>query len=285
MLGGTVLRHLQGVSGIQVRGTARRADADDLLSFDVDSDIEAMLEELWAIFPADLVINAIGVLNRYCRDDDPVGVRRATRINALFPHDLNAAIRSRHPEARVIHATTDCVYSGRDGPYDEHALHDPVDFYGRSKSLGEVQDHRWLNLRCSIIGPEADPRGSLLDWFLSQPRGATLQGYAHHHWNGVTTLQFAQLCERLADPGAFDALRAMGHTVHYCPNEAVSKFELLGIFNEIWDRGCRIDSVSGPGPAVDRRLASVLMPIDQRPMAEAVLSLKVWMDTESPGAP
>lgn len=282
MLGAMVLRHLQDVPGLEVRGTSRRPDRSDaLLPFDVEADLDAGLGRLLEAFTPDLVINGIGLINRYCRDDDPPGVRRAVDINARYPHALNALLRARAPGTRVIHATTDCVFSGRSGPYDETAVHDPSDFYGRSKSLGEVRDDRWLNLRCSIIGPEPDPRGSLLEWFLAQPRGSTLQGYAHHHWNGVTTLQFAQLCEQLADPAEFDRWRALGHTVHHCPNTAVSKEELLGLFNEAWDRGCTIVRVDGPGPAVDRRLASVLRPITPAPMEDAIRALRAWMDTMS----
>ena len=78
---------------------------------------------------------------------------------------------------------TDCVYSGKKGSYNEDDLHDALDVYGKTKSLGEAQSPNLLNIRCSIIGPEQGKHVSLLEWFLTQEPGAKLQGFAHHHWN------------------------------------------------------------------------------------------------------
>jgi dTDP-4-dehydrorhamnose reductase len=118
----------------------------------------------------------------------------------------------------------------------------------------------------------------LLEWFLAQPSGGTLQGYSHHAWNGVTTLQYARFCEDIILRDRFEVLRNANHTLHYLPNETVSKYELLKLFAEVYGRKQRIEMVSGPGPAVDRTLASVYLKLPLSPMREALETLKSYCD-------
>jgi dTDP-4-dehydrorhamnose reductase len=204
----------------------------------------------------DFVINCIGIIKPYCKDNDPEGVRRAIRINALFPHVLASACRA--SGARLIQIATDCVYSGDKGNYVEADAHDARDVYGKTKSLGEVFDGSALNIRCSIIGPELKSHLSLLDWFLAQPDGSELAGFSHHRWNGVTTLQFAELCEQIivGGPRTFDALVKTSTVHHFVPNEALTKFDLMGMFCRVFGRVHPVRNVSDVGPPVDRTLAT-----------------------------
>src|SRR5207244_6584362 len=110
-------------------------------------------------------------------------VRRAVAVNSLFPYALSDVAEA--AGARVLQIATDCVFSGREGSYREDSPHDPLDVYGKTKSLGEVQAPHFLNLRCSIVGPEIRGFRSLLCWFLAQPRNARLRGFVNHWWNGV----------------------------------------------------------------------------------------------------
>jgi dTDP-4-dehydrorhamnose reductase len=246
MLGSMVARQLRRNPALEVIATTRA-------EFEAEAFASGVAQR--QALDADYVINCIGVLKPYCKDSDPAGVRRAIAVNALFPHRLAAA--ARRAGARVLQIATDCVYSGARGEYVEADPHDPLDVYGKTKSLGEVLDGSVLNLRCSIVGPEPAAKVSLLEWFLSNPDGAEVKGFTHHRWNGVTTLQFARLCERIVcAPGTYERLLAHSPLHHFVPNDAVDKYELLCLMNEAFGRRIVVKAVSDIGPSVDRTLAT-----------------------------
>ena len=164
------------------------------------------------------------------------------------------------------------MYSGNKGNYTETDIHDPVDIYGKSKSLGEVVSDNFLNIRCSIIGPELNNKSSLLEWFLAINESEAVNGYNHHFWNGVTTLQFAQLCERIIIGNEFDSLRKLNHVLHYCINESVSKYQLLLIFREVFKKNIEIIKIDD-SKKMDRTLASVYLKNEKRKMFDSVLEL------------
>jgi dTDP-4-dehydrorhamnose reductase len=280
MLGSMAVGYLARNSSLELAGTVRNrgqrpvVEGVEQFQFDAGQDVPSQLAPLFRAFPADYVINCIGLINLYCRDLDSAGVLQAVRVNSLFPHVLSEALVGVRPQARVIHISTDCVFSGIVGSYDETAAHDAFDFYGKTKSTGEVRSDRWLNIRCSIIGPEVTRRTSLLEWFLSQPPGARVPGFTHHQWNGVTTLQFAEFCEDIIMNDRFELIRKQNHTVHYAPNESVSKYGLLSIFNEVFGRGCCIEQVCKPTPPINRTLKSIYLDLDSIPMRTAVQQLR-----------
>jgi dTDP-4-dehydrorhamnose reductase len=245
MLGSMVYGYLRRNPRLEVIGT-------DRTTFEAESFTSGATQV--AELDADFIVNCIGVIKPYCRDDDAAGVRHAIVVNALFPHRLAQATKANG--ARLIQIATDCVYSGAKGAYLESDAHDPLDVYGKTKSLGEVFDGTMLNIRCSIIGPEVRAKVSLLEWFLANPDGGELNGFAHHRWNGVTTLQFAQLCERIIASGAFEALRRQSHTHHFVPNDSLNKYELLSAMQRAYGKSVRIKRVDHIGPAVDRTLAT-----------------------------
>lgn len=273
MLGHVVLAHLQSAEKFRVQGSLRS---------DFDAEAFALGGSSDYLKGLDAIVNCIGIIKPYCKDDDPAGVRHAIRVNALFPHQLGTWARAHG--AKVIQIATDCVYSGSKGKYVESDAHDALDVYGKTKSLGEVLDGSVLNIRCSIIGPELKGKLSLLEWFLAQPEGAELNGFSHHLWNGVTTLQFGQLCEKILEtPAVHDALLKSSLVHHFVPNETVSKFELLELFSDVFAKKHKIRKVDNIGPRVDRSLDTKLPHLKEfygrSTLREALVELRRYIKT------
>ena len=176
------------------------------------------------------IVNAIGMTKPYTRDDNAGEIERAIRINAQFTYDLGHAAVA--VGAQVLQIATDCVYDGVKGGYTESDPHNPIDVYGKTKSLGEALLPSVLCLRCSIIGPEPKAYAFLLEWFLRQPRNAAINGFVNHQWNGVTTLHFAKLCRAIIR----DSI-SLPHLQHIIPKESISKYNLLKSFAASYDRG------------------------------------------------
>ena len=246
MLGSMLVRVLGMNPSLHVNHTSRDPDDRGGLPFDV---IDDSIDEVLGRGNWDWVINAIGATKPRIDDRDPKSVALATELNAKFPHRLAAAAR---PGQRIIAISTDGVFSGTAGPYDEAAIPDAHDLYGRSKAKGELTDRGVVQLRCSIIGPETHGPSSLLEWALSQPRGAQISGYTNQRWNGITTWHFAKLCEGLivGDVGELPS------PLHVVPANTVSKAELLRLSLRAFGR---TDVKVSPVPAdegVDRTLTT-----------------------------
>jgi len=178
---------------------------------------------------AEWAINCIGVIKPHIHEDNPAEIEQAICVNALFPHALARAAET--AGFQVLQIATDCVYSGNRGKYLEPDSHDALDVYGKTKSLGEVYSTNVHHLRVSIIGPEPQKHVSLLDWFLNQPSGSSLNGYTNHEWNGITTLHFARLCH-----GVIRDQLKLGHLQHVVPEGLLSKADLLRSFSKAFHR-------------------------------------------------
>lgn len=228
MLGHMVLRVLSKKETFEVEGT-QSEEPNAPYYFNVEDGIKEEFNNY------DYLVNCIGVLSNAIDACDSNSVARAIRINALFPHELAKSVKG-----KIIHMSTDGVFSGKDGPYNEDSPHDCTDVYGKTKSLGEIDAPNVINIRTSIIGPSPYKKKGLLEWFLSQPDGATVQGYTNHVWNGVTTLQFAELCKTIIEENHFDKIRGESAVHHFCPNKPVSKYELLKIFKKISGKKIKI---------------------------------------------
>lgn len=137
---------------------------------------------------ADAVVNCVGVVKQAREGADPV---TSIRINSLFPHELAAACRERG--ARLIHVSTDCVFAGDAGPYDESDRPDPEDLYGRSKLLGEVSAEGALTLRTSMIGRELETSNGLLEWFLGAAAEGAVRGFTQAVFSGPTAPVLARV--------------------------------------------------------------------------------------------
>jgi dTDP-4-dehydrorhamnose reductase len=253
MLGSMVADVLAGDGRWQVAGTVRNdtlavACRERLPSVEwrtFDSAGNGGLERV--IDGASWIVNAIGLTKPYVRDDDPEHVERAIWGNSIFPFRLAAA--ADRAGAKVIQIATDCVYSGATGRYVESSPHDALDVYGKTKSLGEVRQPNMYLLRCSIIGPEPSTPTYLLEWLRTQPRGATVNGYEDHLWNGVTTHAFGRLCAGIIGGGP-----AEPGLQHVIPADDVTKADLLVLIAKAFDRD-DITVVPGPSPhRIDRTL-------------------------------
>jgi dTDP-4-dehydrorhamnose reductase len=201
------------------------------------------------------VINCAGILNSRIIPGDSTSLTAAVEVNANFPHHLAAAAHQRG--SKVIHISTDGVYSGlKKEPYVESDPADATDDYGRTKALGECGLDHVLNVRCSIIGRNPQSGRGLLEWFLSVPDGEQIDGYFDQMWNGVTSKQLALFCLSLIQDDLFDAARREGHVLHFCPNQPISKYELLCLWREVTGRDVIIQKKERPATAASRVLAS-----------------------------
>jgi dTDP-4-dehydrorhamnose reductase len=153
-------------------------------------DLPALEARLRALRP-DFLVNCIGVIKQ--RREASSAIPSIT-LNALLPHAL--ARMARQWGGRVVHFSTDCVFSGRRGRYTEEDPSDAEDLYGKTKFLGEVAEENALTLRTSIIGRELTQFKSLLEWFLAQ-EGKVVRGFTGVIYSGVTTNYLADLVARL----------------------------------------------------------------------------------------
>ncbi|MFC4810911.1 dTDP-4-dehydrorhamnose reductase family protein [Paenibacillus sp. GCM10023250] len=201
--------------------TTRRADGAGGLELDA-TDAEATAALVRAVRP-DVIVNAAGVLNQ----DAETHPLRAYLVNGLLPHWLRYAADG--IGARVVHISSDCVFSGERGAYAESDHPDGTSVYARSKALGEMLYGRHLTIRTSIIGPEIRPQGiGLLKWFLAQ--SGTVNGYANVYWNGVTTLELAKaVAYAMEQP-------EIGGLVHLTASESVNKLTLLLLFQAAFEK-------------------------------------------------
>ncbi|MCD4741054.1 MAG: SDR family oxidoreductase, partial [Desulfobacteraceae bacterium] len=177
------------------------------------------LAEALTDFHPDAVVNAIGIVKQLPEASASIP---SIEINALFPHHL--ALLCKDINARMIHLSTDCVYSGNKGNYKESDRSDPDDLYGRTKFLGEVNEKHCLTLRTSMIGQELSRKKNLLEWFLSQ--NETVQGYKKVIFSGFTTLELSRVIENLI----LNYSEANG--VCHVSSEPISKFDLLSLIKK-----------------------------------------------------
>jgi dTDP-4-dehydrorhamnose reductase len=161
------------------------------------------------------VVNAVGIVKQ--RDEAKQAVP-SIRVNALFPHQLAELCGERG--IRVVQISTDCVFSGRRGLYSEDDIPDPVDLYGRTKLLGELNRPDCLTLRTSIIGWQLDAFTGLLSWFARQ-RGKRIRGYRKAIYSGVSTSVLSGLIGDIIEHHpSLDGL-------YHAAGAPINKFDLL----------------------------------------------------------
>ncbi|MEG2286153.1 MAG: sugar nucleotide-binding protein [Eubacterium sp.] len=168
----------------------------------------------------DAVINCIGLLNETANQNPD----QAVYLNSYLPHAIVKVLEG--TKTKMIQMSTDCVFSGKTGIYKENSLRDGETFYDRSKGLGEVDDHKNLTFRNSIIGPDMNEKGiGLFNWFMKQK--GTINGYTGAIWTGVTTLTLAKAMEQ----GIKENLTGIYNLVN---NTLISKYDLLKLFNHFF---------------------------------------------------
>lgn len=185
---------------------------------------------------ADFVINCIGLLVKDSNDRPD----RAALINEWFPHALEQHFKDTN--TRVIHLSTDCVFDGASGNYVETDVHTETNSYGRSKSLGEINNSKDITFRMSIIGPELKSGTGLLDWVRTNP-DTNLTGWNNAWWNGITTLQLAKCIDQyINNPCVTGVYHLVNNRIR------ITKYNLLLLIDRTYNLGKTIASANGPKP-------------------------------------
>jgi dTDP-4-dehydrorhamnose reductase len=247
LIGSTLLRVLSEKPSLDVFGTVR-SDSSLLHLKDISSskifsgiDIEddsKILDVFGAIHP-DIVINCIGATKHKDDGNRPIN---AIKLNALFPHRL-AQVCSLLG-TRLIHISTDCVFSGKKGSYTESDQPDADDIYGKSKALGEVFYGNALTIRTSTIGHELNTSYGLLNWFLSQEKRC--KGFKNAVFSGLPTVVLAQVIrDQILNNGALKGL-------YHVAAAPINKYDLLKLIAEAY--GKKIDIELDENFKIDRSL-------------------------------
>ena len=222
MAGHVVKAYLESTANYNVWGLARNVETEgNIISLDVsDTDkLEIILNK--AKF--DVVINCVGVLNKVAEEAPEVAVW----YNAYFPQLL--AYYGIKYNFKLIHISTDCVFSGMEGSYKEDSFRNGIGFYAQTKALGEVINSKDLTIRTSIVGPELKKDGiGLFHWFMTQ--NDQIFGYKNAIWSGVTTIELAKGINQAI-------LQDLKGLYQFVNNSKISKYDLLVELNNIFKNG------------------------------------------------
>lgn len=238
MAGHVVKTWLESTGLYDVWGIARGIDSGQkLINLDVSNTKE--LESILDNGSFDVVINCIGLLNKTAEDNPELAVW----FNSYFPQ-LLASYGKKH-NFKLVHISTDCVFSGKEGGYKEDSFKNGIGFYAQSKALGEVINTKDLTFRTSIIGPELNENGiGLFHWFMSQ--NDEVFGYSEAYWSGVTTIELAK--------GIHEAIKQdLTGLYHFVNSSKISKFDLVNEFNSNFRDG-GINIISKSDYKVDKSL-------------------------------
>lgn len=209
----------------------------------------------------DCVVNCVGILNKSAEKYKTLAIK----LNSLLPHFL--AEITANTDTKIIQLSTDCVFSGNRGGYMENDFPDGKTFYDRTKALGELIDDKNITFRNSIIGPDIESDGiGLLNWFMQQED--EIQGYTKSVWSGVTTLFLAQMIEKAA-------LENICGLYHLTNNSVITKFEILKLFRETFDRDIKISPTEGV--VADKSLINTKKFGIAPTYKQMFLEMKVWI--------
>lgn len=213
----------------------------------------------------DLIINAIGILNNAAESNRS----QAVLLNSFLPHFIAETILNTN--TKMIHISTDCVFSGKNPPYYEHSLRDGETFYDRSKALGEVDDNSNLTIRTSIIGPDINKKGiGLLNWFFQQ--NTRVFGYRNAIWSGVTTLELAKSVDYLYQSN-------ITGLVNLVNNSSISKYNLLSLVKNVFNLE-NIEILPNDTIVIDKSLKNTRSDININipTYAQMIEQLEIWMN-------
>jgi dTDP-4-dehydrorhamnose reductase len=213
--------------------------------FDLDSTSDAqrtLLRNINYLRP-DIVINCIG----YIKQREEIHKSKEVLINSWLPHMLNDLSIESH--FKLIHFSTDCVFSGKKGMYTISDQPDPIDHYGLSKYAGEVASKNTLTLRTSIIGHEVKNKKSLLEWFLAQDDKC--DGYSKAIYSGLTTLQLSKYLFEYIIPSL---INNKINGIHQLASPPINKYDLLTLISEVYKK--KIEIKKNSSVQIDRSLMS-----------------------------
>ena len=230
MAGHVVKSLLDRQVNYDVWGIARGIETKDkLINLDVSDTVK--LEQVFQNQSFDIVVNCIGILIKFAEDNP----EKAVWFNSYFPQLLAALGKKYH--FKLIHISTDCVFSGKEGGYIETSVKNGVGYYAKSKALGEVVNEKDLTIRTSIIGPELKVNGiGLFHWFMNQE--TSINGFSAAIWSGVTTIELAKGIIWAID----NNVRGLYHLTN---NESINKYDLLQLFKKYTQKNIQIVKVEG----------------------------------------
>ena len=185
----------------------------------IDVRLTDQLSEVFGEFQPQAIVNAVGIIKQRLTSRESIP---SLEINSLFPHRL--AILCKAIGARMIHLSTDCVFSGTKGNYREEDPSDAVDLYGKSKYLGELNEQHCITLRTSMIGRELYRKKSLLEWFLAQK--GSIKGFKKAIFSGFTTQELSRIIEMILKQNP----TASG--IYHVSSDPISKYDLLSLINK-----------------------------------------------------
>ena len=247
MIGSAVLRILSEKKEWEVFGSVRdesvkrffSASICERLKVGVDVEHQYSVINILDQIRPDVVVNCAGLTKHKPAAEDPLV---SIPINTLMPHRLAGLCKL--IGARLIHVSTDCVFSGERGGYTEDDFADARDVYGKTKALGEVHYPHTITLRTSTIGHELQSKYGLLDWFLSQE--LQCKGYNRAIFSGLPTVVFAQIVRDVVIP--HQELSGVYHVAA----KPIAKFDLLKMIADMYGKG--IDIVPDDSLVIDRSL-------------------------------
>lgn len=213
----------------------------------------------------DIIINSIGILNKNAEDSPS----NTIYINSYFPRYLEEQFKN----VKLIHLSTDCVFSGETGNYSESSVTDGKDLYAKTKMLGETNNNKDLTVRTSIIGPELKTNGTgLFHWFMKQT--GTVSGYSKVMWSGVTTLELAKSIHLMIDNN-------LTGLYNLTSKKPINKYELLKIISLVFNKNILIENnkeiINDKSLISNRTDFSIEIP----EYTEMIVELKAWMEKDS----
>ena len=249
MLGHTLTKVLERETVHEIYVTVRGSSHEEESGGDSNKYVKSLdatnfkeIENLLVSLNPDLVINCIGVIKQV---DQLIEKFQTIQLNSLLPHKIQKVCEDIN--AKFIHISTDCVFSGKRGNYSEEDFEDCYDLYGRSKLLGEVGDKRnTITLRTSIIGHELRGQVSLLEWFLSQTESC--KGFTNAIFSGFPTV----ILSRIIKDFLIDAEDMYG--IYHVSSHPISKYELLEKISRVYSK--EIDILKDEELHIDRTLNS-----------------------------
>jgi dTDP-4-dehydrorhamnose reductase len=246
MLGHQVVNYLKGFSDFIVDDISYRNKLREGTVI-VDAMSKSVLEEAIVKLKPDFIINCIGVLVKDSQDEE-----RAIYLNAYLPHQLKMI--AKNINSKLIHISTDCVFSGSKGQYIETDPRDGQGIYSQTKILGEVTDGANLTLRTSIVGPELKNNGEgLFHYFMRQD--GFIPGFTKSIWSGVTTIELSKTIKWAID----NHITGLYHVTN---NSSISKYELLQLFQKHTKKNISIRPFDGKN--IDKSFIDTRLLIDYK---------------------
>jgi dTDP-4-dehydrorhamnose reductase len=230
MMGHLLVGYLTQNTSFQVYNISRK---DKINSETIVCDVLDLkkIESIIFDIDPDYIINAIGILVK----ESETNIINAILINSLFPHKLKNI--ADNINANLIHLSTDCVFDGLTGNYNENSMKTPIDIYGKTKDLGEIINENHLTIRTSIIGPEIKDNGTGLFLWLLKMKNQEINGFQKSIWSGLTTLELSKAL-------VYSIKNNIKGLIHI-HNNPINKYDLLCLINTEFNLNIKINKIDG----------------------------------------